>query len=352
MSRLCVLITGGAGFIGSHAAVHWAAQKWRVIIVDNFSHPGSRENLKRLKELPNVDIIDADAGDSEVLNRAFNCGPRVDIVLHSALRRADSEAFKEPKPYFDVNVVGTFRLLEIIRQFSKGRRPRLIIFPSTRKVYGSLSQLKIRELDRRYRFDNGAEAIAESQPLSFEGPYGCSMGSAEQYVHDYSRIYHLPTVVLRLSTIYGPQHYATPEQGWVTHMAIRAYLGAPLTIYGNGKQVRDLLYIEDLMRLFDALYDHCGTSVGKIYNVGGGIENSISVLELIEIFEKRLGRELRYERRPMRGRDQKVYVSDIAPLRQHYGWYPRVNIETGLDRTISWIKTHQDLIQRVLAKDS
>ncbi len=347
----CVLITGGAGFIGFHAAQHFLAKGWKVVILDNLSRPGVQYNLDQLKGEQNVVFIKADIRKKGVWGSVLRpAGARVDLVLHLAAQVAVTKSVENPREDMEINFLSTFELLETVRKLSKGHRPKLLVFSSTNKVYGALHQYPLQAKAKRYAFLNGMEAINEETKLDFHSPYGCSKGAADQYIHDYSRIYHLPTVVLRQSCIYGTNQIGIEDQGWVAYFAIRALLDRPITIYGDGKQVRDLLYVDDLARLFEMLYKNTHVSSGKIYNVGGGPENTVSLLELTELLGQKIKKKVPLHFNSWRPGDQKIFISDITALKNDLGWYPRVSVDAGLDRMISWIEAHLDHIKKVSTK--
>jgi CDP-paratose 2-epimerase len=244
-----------------------------------------------------------------------------------------------PREDLEINVFGTHNVLEAVR-LSRASTPPMLFFTSTNKVYGSLPHRPAVEDTTRYRFadpEADAHGIDEQEPLDFHSPYGCSKGAADQYVHDYARIYGLRTVVFRMSCIYGPRQFGTEDQGWVAHFMLAVAEGRPLTIYGNGKQVRDLLFVDDLVRAFKRAARHIDTTAGHVYNIGGGPANTISIWqELQPRLERVSGRRLSVTTQEWRPGDQPVYVSDIRRAQRDFGWRPQVGIDEGLKRLWSW----------------
>ncbi len=347
-TRPCAFITGGAGFIGFHAARHFLDKRWNVVVLDNLARSGVGVNLNELKSHSNLTFVRGDVRKPKDIAKALSCVKgRADLVIHLAAQVAVTDSVINPRHDLEVNLLGTFNLLEAVRNFSKTKRPRLFIFTSTNKVYGNLASVPTIPDATRYKLSNANEAIAETQQLDFHSPYGCSKGAADQYVKDYCSIYGIPTVVLRNSCIYGSHQYGIEDQGWVAHFGIRAYLNRPINIYGDGKQVRDILYVEDLIRLMDILYKNPKVCRGKVYNVGGGKHQALSLLELAGILESRLKKKISLRFSAWRPGDQKIYVSDIGQLKNDFGWHPKVSIETGLDRMLSWIETHLDRIEKI-----
>ncbi|MBI2070121.1 MAG: NAD-dependent epimerase/dehydratase family protein [Elusimicrobia bacterium] len=351
MAKPCAYITGGAGFIGFHVAKHLLAKRWRVVVLDNCSRPGVSEHLALLKTYKGLEVVDGDIRRSEDIVRGFVlAGPRVDLVLHLAAHVGVSASIKNPRDDFEINLRGTFELLEAIRRRPKARRPRLFIFASTNKIYGDLSHYQIKSSETRHSYANGREGVAETEPLDFRFPYACSKGAADQYVRDYHRVYGLPTIVLRNSCIYGSHQYGVEDQSWLAQFAIRAYLGKSITMHGDGRQVRDLLYIDDFVRLIDLICENKRGLEGRVYNVGGGAENTVSLLELVALIEKRLKRKIQVKHAPPYPGDQKIFVSDLSSLKNELGWFPKVSVQTGLDRTLSWIETHLATIEKALGE--
>jgi len=245
----------------------------------------------------------------------------------------------DPRLDFEVNAGGTFNVLEAVRR--SGRRP-FLLFTSTNKVYGELNSHRLLAGSTRYSYAD-IEGITEAQPLDFHSPYGCSKGAADQYVHDYARIYGIPSVVFRMSCIAGPQQFGNEDQGWVAHFLYSALQGNRIVIYGDGRQIRDVLCVDDLLCAFDAVRLNQKNTSGQTYNVGGGASNTVSLLELMEEIRRLTGRRLEYETCPMRPGDQLVYVTDFAKLRRDTGWRPQVSLRETLERMYAWWKRNREL---------
>jgi CDP-paratose 2-epimerase len=273
-------------------------------------------------------------------------------VFHFAAQTAVTTSLVEPREDLDVNVVGTHNVLEAART-SKALAPPMLFYTSTNKVYGALAHRRVAECETRYRFvdqELDRRGVSELEPLDFHSPYGCSKGAADQYVRDYARIYGLRTVVFRMSCIYGPRQFGNEDQGWVAHFMLAVAGNRPLTIYGDGKQVRDLLFIDDLVHAFRLAALHIGTTAGRVYNIGGGPTNSISIWsELRGRLERLSGRRLRATMRDWRPGDQPIYVTDTRRAERDFGWTPQVRIEDGLRRLWSWATTLER--QPALVKD-
>lgn len=338
-----VLITGGAGFIGSNLAEHWLSKGCRVIVFDNLSRPGggARKNIEYLmnkyKGDPNFDFVQHDVRNLGQLREVMK---DVDAVFHVAAQTAMTTSIEDPADDFETNARGTFNVLEAVR--SSDSDP-VIIYTSTNKVYGDLTRklVKLVEKDKRWDFadEKYFEGIDEDYPLDFEGPYGCSKGIGDAYCLDYARTFGLKTVVFRMSGIYGMGQHPTEDQGWVAWFIRRAAEKKPITIYGDGKQVRDILFITDLLHAFDKALEHIEQTKGQAYNIGGGRKNSVSILELLEILENELGiKPSEVSFGPWRLADQKVYISNPSRARSDFGWEPRVGKEEGLRRLYQWIK--------------
>ena len=264
-------------------------------------------------------------------------------MLHCAGQVDVTKSIQNPKKDFDSNVVGTFNVLESLRLYSKKTK---LIFISTNKVYGNINK-NLSVSKKRYFSKDAKKTIDENYPLDFYSPYGCSKGSAEQYVRDYSRIYKLDTIVLRLSCVYGIMQFGIEDHGWITWLSIASYFNKKIKIFGNGKQVRDVLFIDDLVNLF---YKISNTKKLKhnIYNVGGGIKNSLSILELIAELEKVLSKKIEYKKFNWRQGDQKIYISNIERIRKDTGWYPKTKFSVGLSKLIKWIKFNDSIIKKTL----
>lgn len=335
------LVTGGAGFIGSNYVNRLLARGEQVIIYDNLARAGAPRNLRWLEETFGADAFRLVVGDVRDAELLATWTRQADVVVHLASQVAVTTSVLNPREDFEVNALGTLNVLEAARL--SGRRP-IILYASTNKVYGGMENLEVVEDQTRYRYASLPLGISEAEPLDFHSPYGCSKGAGDQYMRDYHRIYGLPTVVLRQSCIYGPRQFGIEDQGWVAWFVIAAVSGRPITIYGDGKQVRDLLYIDDLLDAYDAVLEKIDLAAGKIYNLGGGIQKSISVWqEFGPLLEKLAGRTLSVERRGWRPGDQRVFIADICKAQQELGWVPRVSVEEGVGRLVKWVQANKEL---------
>ncbi|HKV87816.1 MAG TPA: GDP-mannose 4,6-dehydratase [Candidatus Dormibacteraeota bacterium] len=316
-----LLITGGAGFLGVNAAVHFIKGGWHVTVLDNLSRPGTERNLKWLltRHPTQTSFVKED------VRNGANLAEHVrgqDAILHLAGQVAVTTSLVDPGTDFDVNARGTLNVLEAVRL---NNRAAPFVFASTNKVYGKL--------------DHNNAACKETQPLDFHSPYGCSKGAADQYVRDYARSYHMNTVVLRQSCIYGSHQYGTEDQGWVAHFVHSILNRRPLTIYGDGLQVRDLLDARDLCTLYLHVVDNIDMTRGEIYNVGGGPENQRNLLEVIDQIGELTNRKPEYSFSDWREGDQQYYVSDIGKAKQELGWEPRIAFDHGLRDLIAWAES-------------
>lgn len=336
------LITGGAGFIGSNLANTLLTRGEKVIIHDNFIRDGSKSNIAWLKETHGntFSIINGDLRRLEQ-KEMIKTIKKVDVVVHLAAQVAVTTSVKNPREDFEINALGTFNILEAVR--NSGNNP-IFIYSSTNKVYGDLGDLKITEKSNRYEFSNMKWGISEKRNLDFHSPYGCSKGAADQYVRDYARIYGLNTIVFRQSCIYGPRQFGVEDQGWVAWFIIALTLGKSITIYGNGKQVRDLLYIDDLIKVYDLAIKNIKVTKGQIYNIGGGRENTISVWhEFKPILEDLFKRKINAYFSDFRPGDQPIFVSDIRKAKNNFGWEPKIEVKQGIGKLFSWIQNNKKL---------
>lgn len=333
------LVIGGAGFIGSNLAHTLLLSGEEVVVLDNLSRSGSKKNLDWLySEFPSLKFIQADiVQDQEILNNAVKSADR---IYHLAAQVAVTTSVDFPRHDFEINALGTFNVLEALRLYN----PRAtLIFASTNKVYGNLENLEIAETETKYKFENIA-GVNESQVLDFHSPYGCSKGSADQYVRDYSRIYDLNTIVFRQSCIYGPHQFGVEDQGWIAWFIIALLTGKQITIYGDGKQVRDILYVDDLVRAYQMAADNINKTRGQIFNIGGGPNNSLSIwLDFKKIFEKLFEKNIDVPYAPARPGDQKIYISDISKAKTYFNWEPKIGIEDGVKNLYLWAKNNLNL---------
>ena len=331
-----ILITGGCGFIGTNLADRLLSQGERVCVFDNLSRPGVERNLHWLRETHGDRLLfrNADVRDLAAVRDAVR---RASAVFHFAAQVAVTTSLAGPLDDFDVNARGTLHVLEAIRQ--SAQQPPLF-FTSTNKVYGGLEDVSMREDAMRYTPRKPAierNGISEERPLDFHSPYGCSKGSADQYVRDYARSFGLQTVVFRMSCIYGPHQFGTEDQGWVAHFLIRAINREPITVYGDGRQVRDILFVDDLVDAFLLAADHIDVCAGQAFNIGGGAANTISLRELLSMIARFEGRRPRIDRGEWRPGDQKYYVSDTRGFAGLTGWKPAVPVEQGIGMLRQWL---------------
>jgi CDP-paratose 2-epimerase len=338
-----VLITGGAGFIGSNLAHRLVGEGHEVTIYDDLSRPGARRNLEWLLAEPGPTtprLVQGDLRDFDLLRRAADGAQR---IYHLAGQVAVTTSVADPRADFESNALGTFNALEAARQ--TGDNP-IFLYSSTNKVYGGMEGVRTVEEASRYRYADLPDGVSEEQPLDFHSPYGCSKGAGDQYTRDYHRIYGLRTVVLRQSCIYGYRQFGQEDQGWVAWFVIAAVGGVPLTIYGDGKQVRDLLFIDDLLEAYEAAIERIERSAGQIYNIGGGPQNTVSIwAELGPLLERLLERRLEISYDAWRPGDQRIFVSDIRKARRELGWEPRVGVEEGVRRLLEWVRVHRELFR-------
>lgn len=336
-----VLIFGGAGFIGSNLAQRLLENTdAKIHIFDNLSREGVRHNLDTLQKIAGnsgrLQITVGDVRDGAMVERAVRFATE---IYHLAAQVAVTTSVADPRLDFEVNLGGTLNILEAARK--SGHRP-FLLFTSTNKVYGELSSHALIQMPNRYQYRDTA-GISESQPLDFHSPYGCSKGAADQYVRDYHRMYDIPTVVFRMSCIAGPRQFGNEDQGWVAHFLYSALRGVPVMIYGDGRQLRDVLCVDDLLRAMELARQNTHLTAGQIYNVGGGSENTVSLRELIEEIERMTGRELEYHWDESRPGDQLVYVTDFSKLRHHTGWQPEFTTRQTLEKIHNWWKHNREL---------
>ena len=337
-----IIITGGAGFIGCNAASRYLLRNHEVVVVDNLSRAGGERNLEWLKPQGQLMFLKADIRDSEQMRHIFGAHQDAGLVFHLAGQVAVTNSLSDPRSDFEANALGTFNVLEAAR-LAQVQAP--IIFSSSNKVYGGLEDLGIVERNGGHAYSELATGVSEEQNLDFHSPYGCSKGAADQYVRDYHRIYGLQTVVFRQSCIYGYRQFGIEDQGWVAWFIIAALLGRPITLYGDGKQVRDVLFIDDLLNAFDAAVANIDQTCGKVYNIGGGPENLMSLHELLDYLGRKQNRPVAYKQADWRPGDQKVYVSDIRKAKEDFGWAPRICVNQGLDLLYEWVGSNKELFQ-------
>jgi len=334
------IITGGAGFIGSNAASRYLRRGDHVIVIDNLCREGVRKNLDWLKTQGNIEFVKLDIRNYDELARVFREHRDAGQVLHLAAQVAVTTSVVAPREDFEINALGAFNVLEAART-AGFTAP--ILYSSTNKVYGEMTEVGTEERGGRYAYRSLPYGVPENRLLDFHSPYGCSKGSADQYFIDYHRIYGLRTIVFRQSCIYGYRQFGAEDQGWVAWFMIASLLGRPITIYGDGKQVRDILFIEDLLDGYDAAFAAGDRAVGKAYNIGGGPSNVLSLLELVAYIEKRQNRKLPHGYSDWRPGDQKVFVSDIRVAQNELGWSPKIGCQRGLELLYDWISENKSL---------
>ncbi len=333
------LITGGCGFLGSNLARECFVRGEDLVIFDNLSRFGSDQNLLWLQSIGKFKFVNGDIRSSNEIERLIS-EEIPDVIFHLAGQVAMTTSIQDPRQDFEINALGTFNLLDAVRKFSPSSA---IIYSSTNKVYGDLEWLEYIEKEKRYELKKYPLGLQESIPLSFSSPYGCSKGSADQYMIDYNRIFGLKTVVFRHSSMYGGRQFSTADQGWVgwfCEQALNTSKGEnsePFTISGNGKQVRDVLHADDMVNLYFLAAEKAGSIKGEVFNIGGGADNSLSLLELFDILEDGLGVKLNYKKLPSRVSDQKVFIADIRKAEKLIGWQPKINARSGIKKMLEWI---------------
>ena len=337
------VVTGGAGFIGCNLAADLAERGHSVTVFDNLSRRGSKENWAWLKKThPRVQLVKGDVRrQGKALDGAFR---DAEAIYHLAGQVAVTTSVEKPCEDFESNALGTFNVLEAARRM---RGNPAFIYSSTNKVYGGMENVKVVKKEKRYAYRDYPNGIPESMTLDFHSPYGCSKGCADQYVRDYHRIYGVKSVVFRQSAIYGEHQMGVEDQGWVAWFTIATLLGKKITIYGDGKQVRDVLYVGDLVEAFNVATRKIWKAKGKIYNVGGGPKNTLSLLELLDLLEKKLGKRIPRTYSKWRPGDQPVYVSDVQKISRELGWKPHTSVRQGVDRLVEWVSANEKQFERM-----
>jgi CDP-paratose 2-epimerase len=334
-----LLITGGCGFLGSNLASDALARGDELVVFDSLYRSGSRDNLAWLQAQGPFRFEHGDIRNQNDITRVVQ-EFKPDAVFHLAGQVAMTTSIANPRMDFEVNVMGTHNLLEAVRLYAPDAT---VVYSSTNKVYGDLEQYTYRETDTRYECIEQPNGFDELTQLDFHSPYGCSKGAADQYMLDYARIFGLKTVVFRHSSMYGGRQFATYDQGWVgwfCQKATEAKNGTaqePFTISGTGKQVRDVLHADDMQRLYLAAVTQIDQAKGQAFNIGGGIANSLSLLDLFALLEELAGVKLNYTRLPVRESDQRVFVSDLSKAHKLLGWQPKVSSRDGVTRMFEWV---------------
>ena len=327
------LITGGAGFIGSNYVHRLLKRGENVTVYDNLSR--TQRNIQWLKQEFGESAFRLVVGDVRDAKRIAEAAKGADVIVHLAGQVAVTTSVVNPRDDFESNALGTFNVLEAAR--ASGRNP-IFIYASTNKVYGGMEDVELFEESTRWRYKNLVQGCPESQPLDFHSPYGCSKGTGDQYVRDYSRIYGLRSVVYRQSCIYGTRQFGIEDQGWVAWFIIAAVTGKPITIYGDGKQVRDILFVDDLLNAYDLAIEKNDIAKGQVYNLGGGPGNVMSVwAEFGPKLEKLIGKDIEIARSDWRPGDQRVFYADITKAEKELGWTPKVDVEAGVQKLFKWV---------------
>jgi CDP-paratose 2-epimerase len=328
------LVTGGAGFIGTNLVLKLLKDGWEVTVLDNLSRRGTKVNLELIKrEAPKgrLEVLIKDVREKNVFDKLVN----TDAIFHLAGQTAVTTSLINPRQDLEINLLGTFNLLESMRKI---KSKALIVYASTNKVYGSLDYMKRPVL---------MKGVSENVNLDFHSPYGCSKGCAESYIRDYARIYGINSVVFRQSCIYGTHQMGVEDQGWVAHLGANAILGKTIYIYGSGKQIRDLLYVDDLVKLYLLSVQKQDKVKGKVFNVGGGQKNAISVLEYIDFLTYYLKKDVKTIKKDTRPGDQEIFISDNSLVKKVLDWQPEVGYKIGLVRMLSWIKENQQIFKNL-----
>lgn len=333
------LITGGCGFLGSNIVAKLLDKGEELLIFDNLYRFGSQQNLNWLQDRGQFQFVHGDirnTNDVERVIREF----KPDVIFHLAGQVAMTTSIANPRMDFEINALGTLNVLEAVRQHSLDS---VIVYSSTNKVYGNLEQWEYQELEKRYFCPAHPQGFDESIPLDFHSPYGCSKGAGDQYMLDYARIFKLRTVVFRHSSIYGGRQFSTYDQGWIGWFCQKALEAKtdpeaePFTISGSGKQVRDVLYASDAIDCYLAAVEHIDNVKGEVFNIGGGVKNSLSLLELFDILEKLIGEKLNYKKLPYRQSDQRVFIANITKATTQLKWKPTVSSCEGVSKMLDWL---------------
>jgi CDP-paratose 2-epimerase len=333
------LITGGCGFLGSNLAAEVLKRGDELFVFDNLSREGAYLNLKWLQEQGQFKFYNSDIRSYNDVEKAVR-EVKPDVLFHLAGQVAMTTSLDDPRRDFEINVLGGHNVLEAVRKFSPDT---IVTYSSTNKVYGDLEDITYEETPTRYVATDFSKGFDENLRLNFQSPYGCSKGATDQYMLDYARMFGLKTVVFRHSSIFGGRQFSTFDQGWIGWFVKQGLdtkagrLEKPFTISGTGKQVRDVLFASDLVSCYFSAINTIATTAGQAYNIGGGAENSLSLLELFGMLESSLGIEMNYVKLPVRQSDQKVFIADIAKAKAHFGWQPAIDKAKGLQGMVEWL---------------
>ncbi len=337
-----IFITGGAGFIGCNSADYFLEQGHEVVVFDNLSRVGGRANLDWLYERHGngrLQFVEGDIRHYELLENGMDSS--IDAVLHLASQVAVTTSVRNPREDFEINALGTFNMLEAVRHNCP---ETAVIYASTNKVYGGMEEVKVAEKESRYTYTDYVHGIPETFPLDFHSPYGCSKGAGDQYTLDYARIYGLRTLVYRQSCIYGQRQFGVEDQGWVAHFVIATVCGRPISIYGDGKQLRDLLHVSDLIQAYEKGIENIDALSGTAFNIGGGADNTVSIwAEFQPILEELAGHKVPVDYGEWRPGDQPVFVADIRQAQEKLGWKPQISPKDGIADLYNWVESNREL---------
>jgi CDP-paratose 2-epimerase len=334
-----VLVTGGAGFIGCHTSDYFAAKGDEVCVLDNLCRRGTESNLQWLTSRHDVRVDRVDIRDAGAVAKSV-ADFKPDVVIHLAGQVAVTTSVTNPREDFEINAMGTLNLLEAIRRQSPDT---FVVYASTNKVYGKMESVPVVQRNGRYEYESLPTGIAESYPLEFYSPYGCSKGTADQYVLDYNRIYGIRGTSFRQSCIYGTRQFGIEDQGWVAWFSIASTLGKDISVYGDGKQIRDVLHVRDLVRAYDAAVNHQESAAGHAFNIGGGPSNTMSLLELLDHLNDSHGKKIEVTFGDWRPGDQKVFVCDTRKAKRLINWEPEIDVKTGVHELIDWVRANPEL---------
>lgn len=335
------LVTGGAGFIGSNYVNRLLARGERVRVYDNLSRLGGEVNIQWLRSTHGADSFEFVEADIRDVHKIAEAAQDADVIVHLAGQVAVTTSVLNPRLDFEENALGTFNALEAARL--SGRKP-IFLYSSTNKVYGGLEDIPVIEEEQRYAYAEMPFGVSEQRPVDFHSPYGCSKGAGGQYVRDYQRIFGIRSVIFRQSCIFGPRQFGVEDQGWIAWFMIAAMTQRPITIYGNGKQLRDVLYVDDLLDAYDLAIENIAQVSGQVFNIGGGPENTLSIWqEFGPMLSALFDQEIPVEQADWRPGDQLVYVSDIRKAKDILGWSPSTNVNVGIQKLFEWMRSHKDL---------